>query len=309
MRKIFLTASLILICSGCGVNVYSPLAFPDSEEYHLEEARIHLADGNFRLAEQSLANIKSPTTGDKDMLTVAIRLGRAELGFFDIITNLIELLNNSKNSSSSSSGAAQFFDLLNASEVYGTGENRENRMAALSGAIDILSGSSHATTETENLGCLLAGILFIPRIADITVQMTTTTDELKKLDVNELAQADPDNCPATTSFDNSLDGLITIQADISKAMAEVTECPFFEALSKSSDLTVVQTMINNLQATADQGCEVTVCADGDLICELAQTSCLQKSLNAEEAVAGDGIISRCELIQNCGSNPAACFGS
>ena len=140
---------------GCGINLYDSLVTKEGDRYHLSEAEAALDEGNFTKAEEHLGKVEG-TSEERTLVEVSILLGRAELGLWKLLVDIVD----SSGSSSSSGGVDQVFDQLSES-VFGTGSDRLTRTAALRQSSVLLSEFAGQNKSFQNLKCFLSGILVL----------------------------------------------------------------------------------------------------------------------------------------------------
>ena len=101
--RVFAALAMITM-SSCGTNFFEPLATKDSDEYHMEQARIFVDEKKYDDAEASLAKVEG-NSNEKILLLVGSKLGKVGLSLWEILLEVVDSLTNS--SSSSGSGMEQ----------------------------------------------------------------------------------------------------------------------------------------------------------------------------------------------------------
>ncbi len=294
MRSIFFTGVLATIIWACGVNFTSPFVTGEGDAYYLEEARIALNAKDYARASKALDNIKEPFA-DKVFMQVSVLLGSSGLAFWDILVNLI---NTVSAGSSSDSGVDKLFNTLS-DTVFGVGAERDSRLAAINSSITLLKAETD-NKKAESFYCLLTGILVLPRVNESTASLLVVTQSLT--DVQKSLSAG-NACPDLTSLNTALAAMKSIQTDLDFVLAQTETCDLLNFNDATADLNSVKTSLKKFTDNADKGCSPVAC-DHEL-CDVLATGCIREALNSDTAVAGDGKIEVCEIVQNC--QGGACF--
>jgi hypothetical protein len=298
--RMSLLLAIMLGLSACGSNLYKPAA-GKSEAYYLEEARILLDKDDYAGASDALDQVATHDT-QWVLLKVSTYLGPQGLGLWDLILQLTD----TKNLGDQAGGGAD--RILNALDesFFGEGAVRQAKTEAMNNSITLLK-STEQTSTVSNLRCLLGSFLILPVV---TSAQSTIEDILSSLqtiaDSAVSGGSSAGSCPGVGDFSSSLSNATGLLSSLSTAKDEYGSCKIFQAATSSGSLNQIQEKIDRLFDNADKGCLSINCTLGGNLCNAIQLPCVNDLLNADGAVAGDGQIAVCELIQNCGGN-TSCF--
>jgi hypothetical protein len=284
---------------ACDVNVGSYLVKDNSQSARIERARVHLDNGESEKAEALLQPmIEDPKQDSNDVriMLAAAKLGKVELGVWDIFSKLI---------SSSSAKVANPSDLFTTalSSVLGTGADREAKIEALLDTILMLKDAPDKNSTTAlNTACVLGGLVAIPVGTDMTTAMDGIVTGLKTV----AASVSAGSCE-TGPLDSGLAGVDRAIDVFNTLKTLVSQCPFFK---DSTQVNAVTTLLDNLTTVADKGCAAPTCTIqiAGLSCDDLFPTCVRDVLSSSttDTVAGDGKVSRCEMFMHC-LNPLDCF--
>ena len=297
-------SGLVLLTMACGdTNIATGFVTKDSDKALIIDARKQIDAEEYSDAQETLAKVKGDTN-NKRMLQVAATLGASGLSVWKIVLNVLD---GNALSGKSTSGVDGILDSILGS-VFGSGETRTQRLTALSTALDLIKTAPlGGDSKLKNTGCLLAAFLAAPRAVDamasLTVAQSTLTTLSTKVSGTGSSAAE---CPNLDEFGTALTTLQSVRADFVSILDSVKGCGFITVVTgtATSGLNAVELQLNKLTTNADKGCGTITCTDA--FCKALQFGCIQSLLADPSAVAGDGVIATCELIQNC-IDPTKCF--
>lgn len=293
---------ILLVAVGlvsCGVNVASFLVFnKDSAAYRLEQARTLMDQGEYSEALELLKDTDEDSN-ERRLLLAAARLGDANLDIWSIIQQLFD-----QDSSQGGSGVDAFFDSISSSLV-GEGETRTKRFAALRLSLqDLASAPRPSDAKVRGLACFIAGIWTVPLATDATATMSAADSALTTVQTSQ--SGGECNQSAVDDLSESLTDIATLAGDFALITGAVADCAFINTSSAAGENSVEQQLISVFDS-ADEGCSTPVsCGPSDFACQALQLSCVGQLLtDSGDAVAGDGELAMCELVQGCYSGD--CF--
>lgn len=301
MRRIVtIWGTFVLLCAlvACGTNLFRPVAKKSGDAYYVEQAKNQIDAANYGDAQESLSKVKH-VTNDTVLLNVAAVMGQAGMSIWDIVLTIIDKNNLA---SGTGSGIDKIFNLLTDS-VFGTGSNRDARLASVATSIGLLLNVPESTTAIDDFRCFLVGLLVVPRITDGTTRLQAAIDAIEKISISGDGDT-ADECSGLDAFTSPLSALSAVQADLALALAQAKNCKILDALGSGS-LNEIQATLKKFNNQADQGCQAIDC-QGNQICESLQYGCIQTVLNSSSAKAGDGVVETCEILQNC-RTAGSCF--
>lgn len=297
----YLMVMFIWVISACGENILKDVASYDSDRYYLEEAQILVNKKNFQDAQKALDKLKH-RNATAHLLQVAVYLGKSGFSLWDILLDLAEKLTNT--STNGSSGMEAVFNALSGtSSIFGTDEARVQRMAALGNSISYLVDYSQESSRLLNMRCILAGILLLPTSADTTTSVTTALDAMSNLELE--VRNTGASCPNLSPLETAMTNLAQVQSNLALILTYSQGCQILDFMTQSGTLSQLEAIFNKLITNADKGCARIDCGDS-AVCRALDIPCVQSSLDVSEAQAGDGVVHRCEIIQNC-QNASDCF--
>lgn len=290
MRKLYFSFLFtgILLTFSCQENILSYLANKDSKEAKLEDARIHLDNGEYDDAIEILDKLKSDTDTDGNdvrLMLAAAGLGKSQLDIWSIISNILD--------ADSLQQGDNILDALS-EELLGTGEEKERKLLALDDAIENLkSAPDPNATKVSNTLCFLSGVQIVPIVTDATTQMANLQ--------NALTEASQGNCQGATQIPASLEAITTTALRFSDAFATADNCPFLDINTDS--LGGINGVLQKLISAADKGC-----SDVPPAVEAFFPQCVKSAVGIPNvlAKAGDNVLSSCELALHC-LDPSTCF--
>ena len=295
---IFLGLSLCL--SQCGSNVFGPTVSSTSERYYIAKAQEEIDQQKYDDAIETLAKVET-NSNEKVFLQIASQLGSSGLSLWNIIK---DLLDSNNFASRSGSGADKVFDLLN-DTFFGVADTRVQRLKSLASGIESLKLAPDQDSRVENYRCFLAGILALPSVTDGSSAITAVTTSLQDISTEISQGGNSQECSSIDTFESNLTRLTQVQEDLALALKETQDCPLFSSLSNADQMNKVEALLDKFKTAADKGCISTECTLGEAACEALSFGCVGAVLGASSAVAGDGKIEKCEIVQNCGSG--SCF--
>lgn len=299
----FLVTSIVsLSFAACGINFFADVVTKDSDEYHMEQARIYVDQKKYADAESSLGKVEG-NSNEKTLLLVGSKLGQAGLSLWDILLDVVDSL--AGNSGSSSSGMEQVFDVFS-DTLFGTGDERDAKLEALNDSIALIRAAPEQNSKMEAFRCFLSGIYVLPVVNDGTNAMLSVTTALNELEASVSGGgSNSDECPGLSSFQAAMDGLDTVRRGLDFILEQTSDCELLSFLSDSGDLNAMSARLRKFVDAADQGCPTVTC-NNDVICEALQLGCVAQLLDTSSAVAGDGNVDQCELVYNC-TTAGTCF--
>jgi hypothetical protein len=303
LRLIFMLFAL-QFCLGCGINVFKSAVQASSDRALIEEARVLIDQQDYEGALTTLNKVKHDSN-DLRLLRTASRLGATGLSMWTIITNIID---SSGSNDKASSGADKIFDELTSS-VLGTGESKTLRITALTSSLEDLNAAPEASAKrVRNMACFLAGILTVPTASDAMTAINAIGSQLNSL-ANAVDISNPNaQCPDLSNLNRSLATISTLQSQFMSIFASIEGCRLLDIRGQGSELNAIESQLAKFNAKADIGCSTTPACGSSEACKALGLSCVYDALTtgSATAVAGDGIISSCELVQNC-LDPTQCF--
>ena len=113
----------------------------------------------------------------------------------------------------------------------------------------------------------------------------------------------PEQCPGIDDLTTSLTALGTAQTNLGLVLQATGNCSFIDY--SSGDLNTVEQKLSTFVEQGDLGCSSSPSCGDSLACQALSLGCVQGEVNDDSSLAGDGVVSSCEIVQNClGSN---CF--
>ncbi len=283
----------LLLLSTCGTNMLQFAALDkSSDEYTSEQAKVLMDERDYQGARKLLESAEEDSNQRRTLLASA-RLGEAGLDIWEIIRELL-------NGSTSSSGIDGFFNVLTGS-VFGTGDTRTARVAAMRQSLDDLAAAPNpADSSVSDVACFIAALWTVPLVSDAQTALTSMQTALQSVT--------PTDCSGLDSTDSALATISTLSSDFKRILTAISGCAFIDLSSTAETLNTIETQLTKLTTGADQGCSAAPeCSAGDIACQALQYSCVYEKLQGDgSSVADDGVISTCELVQGC-LNPGACF--
>ncbi len=298
--RIFLVLSLVGL-GACGQNIFKNAVPAKSDKARMAEARVKLDDGDYAGATKALDGMDGDSN-ERRILMVASRLGEAGFVLWEQILTVID----NATRSSGVSGVDQYFNQLN-DTVFGVGTERTERMQALSSGLDILAESPDPLERSvNNLRCFVAGVLALPTVIDGQMAIQSVNQTLVAIkDSASSGGTTAADCPKVGELNTAMTTITTVRTRFSSIVASVDGCPFIDLSSTANDLNEIETKLNRLTSVADKGCQAVPPCTAGPICDALKLGCVQQVI-ADGGVAGDGVVSSCEMVQHC-SNSAGCF--
>jgi hypothetical protein len=304
IRIVLMTLVTGLILGGCGSNIYEKMVKKDSGVSRWENARMLLDKKQYAAAREEIQKVASDSN-EKRILLVSASLGEVGLSMWDIILEITE----KALSSSARSGLDNVFDLIGES-IFGAGTDRTSRVGALQAGIETLREAPDPSLKSvRNLACFLAGVLTLPSVIDGNAAISGLTTSLATIEqALKNAPGGLTECPDLTNLQNSITKVAEVSQSFSLILQQIDGCNLFNMTEAAANLNKIEAKLITFMAHADQGCREQPVCQGLPFCNAIGLKCVSDLVNSgvDTAVAGDGIISSCEIIQNC-LNPASCF--
>jgi hypothetical protein len=292
-----MAAGVSLVTLSCGAgeefNLFGLLSKPTigkTKVAQTEEVRVLIDnkdyDGALALVQPMLESEKQDSN-DARLLYAAAKLGQVKLDLWTLISSFLDTQSatsstkststssgTSKNSSSSG-GIDSFLDTLTSS-VLGTTEETAAKTAALIQAIEVLRAAPYPLeSAVVNTSCLFGAI-------------------------KSTAVGDGGTCPDIGLLDTALSSAISATTQFAAVLAVAKDCPFLNTTDAATQLNSIEKQLAKLTSGADKGCSgVPSCPESFPTCQSLFPTCVQQTLSLSGGVAGDGIISACELTRNC----------
>ncbi len=314
------TLALIATCSiavtyfGCGdneFNVLQPVAEPialDGDRAAMEEeAKVRMDDGDYEGAAEILDSMVDDDELDSNqarLLYASAQLGVAGLDIWSIITNFLD------GDSSDSSSVDSFFDSFT-DTFLGSGSERTTKIAALTDALAKLQSAPYPNEgRMTKTGCILAGILSVPTLAEAESAVEDTMEALDS--ISSSASSGGETCPDISLLDSATASMATAVTNFAVILEAAENCPYLDLDETSSTMNTIQTQLSALTTNADKGCsELPTCPDSVPDCADLFPTCVQEAIELGDdntAVSGDGEIASCEIVLHC-TDVTACFGT
>ena len=301
VTALLISGFITFLMAACGPNYFESLVTKDSDEYHMEQARIYVDQKKYADAEASLAKVEGDSN-EKTLLLVGSKLGKVGLSLWEILLDVVDSL---ANSSSSGSGMEQVFNVFS-DTLFGTGDERDEKLLALNESIELIKGAPEQNSKMEAFRCFLSGIYVLPVVNDGTTAMVNVTTALNSLESSVSGDgSSSDQCPGLDAFQAAMTGLETVRNGLDFIIQQTGDCELLSFLSDSGDLNAMSERLKKFVDAADQGCPTVTC-DNDILCEALQLGCVAELLDTSSAVAGDGTVDQCELVYNC-TTAGTCF--
>lgn len=295
-------AFMFIFVVACGANVYESFTSKNTDRHLMAEARILIDKKKYDEAIDILEKVEN-NSNDKAILTAGAKLGKSGLSMWEL---LLEVVDGIQSGNSSGSGIEQVFNSFSDS-LFGVGEERTERLAALEEAIDLLKSAPEQDGKIEGFRCFLTGILVLPIVNDSAKNMVTATNALTSLqDSITGSGSSRDECPGLTDFETAMASMNNMQSSLSIILDATESCSILKSLQDASGLNEVSQMIDKFVAGADQGCPQITCDNP--ACQALQLGCMQEVLNttSEAAQPNNGQLATCELVYNC-RTAGTCF--
>lgn len=294
------SCSIALSIGGCGQNLFKGLVEAETDEQRLAEAENLIDEKNYSGALAQLQKVDSDSN-QKRLLQAAAQLGVAGLSVFDIIIGIIDGEQLSGNITFD-----QIFQYASAS-LFGSGETKSTRLEAMRESISmLLQAPQPDERRINNLNCFLGGLLTFVAIEDGNTALSQVSSSLATINSNAVGSgATAAECPGVEELDSGLSQIATVQNSLSIVFAATANCSFIN--TEAGDLNQVESQLSSFQTVGDQGCVETPDCGDSAACQALSLGCVGEKIDTTDAVAGDGVVSSCELVQNCiGSS---CFGN
>lgn len=297
-----------LFIISCGENLLKDFSSTKNDHYYLEEAKNFVREEKYSQAQTALDALKHKSS-EAHMLQVVVYLGASGFSLWGILLDIADKLTSG---SSSGSGMESVYNALSGqTSVFGTGQARFDRLSAIAKSIAYLierfpAGSVNLTADEnrlDNMRCLLAGVLMLPTTSDTTSSIQGALAALAALPDN-LAKSGG-SCPDLSAFSSAMDQLALVQANLSLILLTSSGCTMLDFLTQSGAIDQLANTLLKLSTNADKGCTQTLCGSS-AVCQALAIPCVGTLLSSSEAKAGDGLVNRCEILQNC-QNPSDCF--
>lgn len=267
----------------------------------MEQGVLAMNKQDFNTARKAFSEIwKSDKSNKIAQLYANAVLSDAGFDLYDIIVNVIESANSEDLTSAN--------DVLSALSEVLTVEASASQLDDLNLSLDILTeAENQSSSALEFQKCLIVGIYSIPVINGITESISTIQSTLDTLPERlNVDTGDGRTCQASASVVEetgaSLTALISEVGAISERVDDINEiiqnCNTIAANSPSDQVNDLTQNIDSIIESADQGCTVpNLGVLGNRILPSCMASYVQET--AESAIAGDGVVSGCEVFLNC----------
>ena len=146
VTALLISGFITFLMAACGPNYFESLVTKDSDEYHMEQARIYVDQKKYADAEASLAKVEGDSN-EKTLLLVGSKLGKVGLSLWEILLDVVDSL---ANSSSSGSGMEQVFNVFS-DTLFGTGDERDEKLLALNESIELIKGAPEQNSKMEDI--------------------------------------------------------------------------------------------------------------------------------------------------------------
>ncbi|MGE0173579.1 MAG: hypothetical protein AB7T49_12350 [Oligoflexales bacterium] len=290
------------VCSGCNFNLFKEVAPETSDRALLEQARVQIDEKQFARATTTLSKVKNDSNY-KRLLEVSAKLGGVGFGLWSLILDLTESGDFKK---SGSKGFDYIFDTFSEA-LLGEGEERTKKLASFGESVQILQSAPQSDDAgVSTLRCLLAGLMVYPTVSDSQNLLEQATSDLNQ--IVESAQGGGENaedCPDIDLLATTMETVTQVQTNLDTILEGIQDCDLLDVSEEQAKLNEVEKRINSLTTNADKGCVETPSCGSSEACDALQLGCVQEVVNESESVAGDGLVSTCELLQNCVA--ADCF--
>jgi hypothetical protein len=310
---LLLAVTVAGVWSSCGddgeVNVFRPAAKPlalrANDDAKAEEARVKMDDGDYDGAVEQLEPMLEEDGSDSNearVLYAAARVGAAGLDVWTVIRELLSTQEKQRGGGGGrkSGGVVAVIDSLTDSDL-GTGAERAEKVDALSDAImALLAAPEPESRDVKATSCLLAAMLAVPALADLTSGTSATLSAMAQ--IRDAVTGDGSECPNVGLMDQGLATVIGASASFNLILEAATGCPFLDLGEASGAMNRIQTQLAAMKAGADKGCSATPTCSASLPnCQTLLPTCVQQVLGSGAvATAGDGKLAACELVLNCG---------
>lgn len=295
--------SLCVLVTSCGSSLYKPLGKSSSDDAKKEDAIIALNQDEFDKASLDLSQLwAKEKTNERAQLYAIALLGKAGLSLFQFVTDaLISADKSAANPSAQASSGNKVLDKISSLIP----DLNDSQLKEIKLAIDVLQAApNQLSTGLKFEKCLIAGIYAAPAIAGITKTVANIQTTLANLPAKLGTSQGSQTCNASADIVNqagkeltdiiSSAGILASRvADISQILGECVPAGNGEAVNE------VTTKINKLKSHADKGCAIGA---NQSIGRYPVPPCMTAfilSAGGGTAVAGDGVISGCELFINC----------
>lgn len=290
MWRLF-SLTLIALLS-CDVNFYEPLATKDSDKVLLEKARVHMDNQEYSKALETLESMEGQSN-ERSILTASATIGEAGLSLLTVVLTLLETAGDSFSGD-------DFLNGLSDSVFGDTQASIDQKVGALERAIDELVRAPNGDDpKLANLSCFLAGILAVPSITEGQSALADANSTLTSIGSSASGGGnDASQCPDLDLLSEQLNEVQQVINNFTLILEQVSDCGIIDLSSATGDLNSVEANLVQFKEAADKGCEPVPDCGGNPACEALNLGCVQSAVTTD-AVAGDGIISQCEFLQNC----------
>lgn len=297
----FISVIMVATATACGFSVYSPVTPESSEKAQMEKAILAMNKGEYRTARNALQEVwKVDKSTKTSQLYANAILGDAGFDLYNIILEVVKSATDADLSSAN--------DVLEALSDILTVEASAQQLNDLNLTLSVLNSAENQSSKAlEFQKCLIVGIYAVPVLSGITESISNIQSTLDDLP-QRLAVDPTDNrtCTATTEViegvGNDLSSLIgdigNIASRLSDINAVIQNCSTLTENAPTDSVNSLTTQVNTVIASADQGCSLP---ENGLIGSQLFPSCMSSYLenSSENATAGDGIVSGCEVFLNC----------
>lgn len=287
--------SLALAAVSCSVNIYKPAAKSDKPFVKKEQALMALDDKDFETAEDILAELWGDSKDNEltQLYAVSI-LGSIGLDIFSVLS---KSMTSCQEGGDDDCSGNDLISRLNA--ALPDDFNSTTGIPRLKDAIDVLNQAPDKTAVLP-LSCFAGGIYMNLVVTDLKTQIATIQTNIKN-DIAAVGQS----CAGGTKSSNevgtgiqaSLNALGTIASNIQSVTEAVGSC-VSAATGGDSAVNDIQQTLTKFYTNADNGC---VIPSSQVVSGISFPTCMNSFLSDATALAGDKIISGCEVFMNCSS--------
>ncbi|SMF76482.1 hypothetical protein [Pseudobacteriovorax antillogorgiicola] len=298
MKLATMSLGALLFLLSCSTNIYESLVTDTDDTGKMEEAANLIDDQKYDEAVAKLNEVEKDNN-EKRFLQVAALLGQSGFNVWQIVIDIID-----SGSSSSKITFDRIFDSISGS-VFGSGDERDARIAAIGQSITLLDTAPEGQTRaTANLNCFLGGVLAVVAVDDGNTAMSGVSSALQSIQDNATGTGDStEECPGIEDLSTNLDLIASVQTNLSLVLAATSDCSFIDF--SGSELNSVEQQIADFVDNGDQGCSENPDCGAGAACQALSLGCVQSVVNDDSSVSGDGTVSSCEIVQNCLG--ASCF--
>lgn len=311
---------------SCGKSIYKPVSSNKSDEAKTQDAIIALNNDKYGEASAKLSEVWSTNKGNEiaQLYSVAI-LGEAGVNLFCLVKQSLSIsagqdpnsspscphvtISESATTSTTSNTTASGNDILNNISALVASSLTDDALVKIKSAIEILKLAQDQTSPGIVFQkCLIGGIYAAPALTSLLSSIETIKATLAALPAKVGASTGSctGSAAAVAEAGQELTNIITTVGKLSARISDVTEILGSCLPAGSTDsVNSLTKQVTSLLEKADKGCNIP--ATGDLGASVALPTCMNSFITASSsgAVAGDKIVSGCEIFLNCSGG--SCF--